>query len=486
MLAFSKPAITRIATTFLLALLYVGTTTLQAQQFPLDASVAAAKAGVHSGPAKVHYATDMLARGSKVLVYRLDPDGWCAIRPPKQSFSIIPAEDIQQTKADLGIVKKNKTRAWVGTLLDNAEQPIWQVQLDKDEAVEILGLIESNQPNGQGWFQIKPPAGEYRWIHLDDLSPFDQRQIRLAAGERVEPLAKRSNPNVAGSDRNERRTHARNESRPRKRQSIPTQKIPNYGQETREPTIQKQSYSAPEQERSDQKSQVVTGWRPATKPIRQAAPPRNMTAGIEQSIGFQDDSTNEFQEIGDTNQGFAGNDRENLVSPAADLQQLELALSSEMIKDVKQWDLMPIRRRAESLMAQTTDTFQRDGYRHLISKVDRCLAIQPANTRPTGLRNDGAPSIRAESVEDPKLAKVYDAYGTLQELVRNGGLGQSEYVLQDQNGKITHRVKAAPGLNLHRFVKKKIGIIGQRGFDQRSGMDHVTAQRVVDLNRLRR
>ena len=42
---------------------------------------------VRSGPGENYYPTDKLKAGQEVEVYRHDPGGWYAIRPPKGSFS---------------------------------------------------------------------------------------------------------------------------------------------------------------------------------------------------------------------------------------------------------------------------------------------------------------------------------------------------------------------------------------------------------------
>jgi hypothetical protein len=60
------------------------------------------------------------------------------------------------------------------------------------------------------------------------------------------------------------------------------------------------------------------------------------------------------------------------------------------------------------------------------------------------------------------------------------------YALLDGEGRILHFVSPAPGLNLHRYLRKEIGIYGQRSFISSLEKPHVTAHRVVDLNRHRR
>ena len=52
--------------------------------------------GVVAGPGHRFYATDRLSRGTKVQIYREEPSGWLAIRPPEGSFSWTPAEFVER------------------------------------------------------------------------------------------------------------------------------------------------------------------------------------------------------------------------------------------------------------------------------------------------------------------------------------------------------------------------------------------------------
>ena len=57
--------------------------------------------------------------------------------------------------------------------------------------------------------------------------------------------------------------------------------------------------------------------------------------------------------------------------------------------------------------------------------------------------------------------------------------------LRDEDDKILFLVSPAPGLNLHRYVQAKIGVVGQKGFHQKYKLDHITAERVVRLKTTR-
>ena len=61
------------------------------QTFPYKAYIAANDSYVRSGPGESYYPTGKLNAGAQVEVYRHDPGGWYAIRPPEGSFSWIGA-----------------------------------------------------------------------------------------------------------------------------------------------------------------------------------------------------------------------------------------------------------------------------------------------------------------------------------------------------------------------------------------------------------
>ena len=57
------------------------------QTFPYTAYVTADDVYVRSGPGQSYYPTDKLKPGQQVEVYRHDPGGWYAIKPPEGSFT---------------------------------------------------------------------------------------------------------------------------------------------------------------------------------------------------------------------------------------------------------------------------------------------------------------------------------------------------------------------------------------------------------------
>ena len=195
--AFSRAAGPASICTFVIALLSVASNAFAESgsysdndfEFPYQAIVRHNDAEIFSGPASVHYTTDKIAQGEIVQVYRHDPGGWCAIRPNAGSFSLIPEAAVEIIEDGVGEITQDNTQAWVGTRLGSVDKPLWQIKLKAGEKVEILGEASWPSPDGNStvWYQIAPPAGEFRWIRFADLStpPTDTRPVADARTDRL-------------------------------------------------------------------------------------------------------------------------------------------------------------------------------------------------------------------------------------------------------------------------------------------------------------
>ncbi len=127
--------------------------------FPYVAYVNAADVYVRSGPGRDYYPTNKLQKGQRVEVYRHDPGGWLAVRPPRGSFSWVSSRHLDLEVDDLAAVNADRVVARVGSNFSDVRDVI-QVRLDRDEKVVVL---EPPQPDSP-WCKIEPPAGEFRWV----------------------------------------------------------------------------------------------------------------------------------------------------------------------------------------------------------------------------------------------------------------------------------------------------------------------------------
>jgi len=156
--------------------------TALAVEFPYVAYLNTADVYVRSGPGRDYYPTDKLQKGEKVEVYRHDPGGWLAIRPPRQSFSWVSSRHLDPVDDRIAVVNSVRVVARVGSTFSDVRDVI-QVRLEKGEQVELLGMPANDSP----WCKIAPPAGEFRWVFskfVDSELPADlARDEREAAGE---------------------------------------------------------------------------------------------------------------------------------------------------------------------------------------------------------------------------------------------------------------------------------------------------------------
>ncbi len=496
--------------------------------FPYQAIVLNDSAPVHSGPGSVHYATDKLDQGATVEVHRHDPGGWCAVRPTRGSFSLVPSATINVIDDQVGEVIEAGTQAWVGTRLGAVEKPLWQVKLRDGERVEILGEVSWPHPEGHStiWYQIAPPAGEFRWMRISDLQlPPSTRAATVEnkplTGEQqvtrsnVRSLVDIPAANAGPVQQTQTIDAASVAPEANVAHANVTQPVaPQLGQPQEPSKIQLASASQPDS--------MNLGWRRSTRPIPNtetgfdraplvsAQPPavsQPVRVAGNTPVARYDRMPSQTNSIrtpisgrppADRYASLPGSRSSNqivgLSSSMDSLQNLELRLTNEMVKDPTRWQIDSIlagATRLRDLAASANDQLRAT---RLIDKCRNCLQVQSGfaqGQQASGLgrrtlRNSNAIGAGLRSNDqDVSFGTTYDAFGWLNELVRKQGELESEYVLQNRDGKITHHVIASPGLNLRRYLKSKVGIIGQRGYNHALNLDHVVADRIVVLDQNR-
>jgi hypothetical protein len=167
------------------------------QVFPYKAFITTDDVYVRSGPGQGYYPTDRLKAGQEVEVYRHDPGGWYAIRPPEGSFSWVSGRFLQPGADNLAVVNVDRVAARVGSRFSDIRDVI-QVRLHNAEVVEVLEKVESQaNPQDRIWYKIAPPSGEFRWVfgkYVDPDYPRDglrkaQAGDVEAGGAAAEPVA---------------------------------------------------------------------------------------------------------------------------------------------------------------------------------------------------------------------------------------------------------------------------------------------------------
>lgn len=458
--------------------------------FPYTAYAARSGVLVHSGPGEEHYATQELPQGEIVEVHRHDPDDWCAIRPPAGAFSIVPAEMIEVISADRGRCRSDGVQVWVGTDLGPVERPLWQVKLKAGETVELLGEI--SYPSDEGfstqWYQIAPPAGEFRWVRRQDLLLPDPRTRQLATPATPTPAHRQiaTPPASADTIRTVQGTDTLDNPFPD------------------DPVILGNPPTQPGE--SAQANTDNQGWRKARIPLRIAQADPGST-GMSRRFDGAAAGNNGSADPGFDSRGVAGASSSfnpnNRYEPAEvinaqltptfgsdplspRLQQLDLELASEIIKPPEMWQLSAFADRLLRIQESAESPLESQQARRLIDKVDRLRSTQArlvesnvGSRRPPATQTSAAVGSGVNT--EVQYGTTYDAYGWLSQLTRSSGKVEPGYVLQDDQGKIICILEPSPGLNLHRYLNSKVGVVGTRGYDNRLKVNHVTADRVVVL-----
>ncbi len=448
--------------------------------FPYTAEVSVDEVEVRCGPDWEYYPTMRLKRGTKVDVYRHDPGGWLAIRPPQGSFSWIPARQLKRDAGSrVGKLVIDGAVAWVGTIASNVPQYKWQVRLERDEMVEILG--EKSLSVGPGfatetYCKITPPAGEFRWIHAENaVSPHS------VAGRSAAQTTDRTDLSAGSMTSNAARG------------SFAT--IARVG-------------SAPDVANAD---------------------------GLNVSTTRVDNDA--------SGKGVSGKNAKELAALGRQVEQLKLDLTLLATRQIEQWDIESLQTRADKL-AKTAkgtawarqvrlvayrigefDTLQKRHARmienqsenvaedprverHGVSaaprslergevtrtswqeKIEQALDATAEDRRPGG-RSPGqsATGHRATGEADTMVgtgidrlvansAPRFDAEGWLMP-VHSTRRVAPPFALLDDDGRVICYVQPAPGLNLRRHAKKRVGLFGEKRFiaDLRASL--LTVSRVV-------
>lgn len=471
------------------------------QTFPYTAHVLAEDVYVRSGPGKSYYPTDKMTSGDEIEVYRHDPGGWLAIRPPVGSFSWVSARFLRPLGNGLAVVTGEEVVSRVGSRFSNVRDAI-QVRLEKGEQVE---LIEEQTSQGQSWYKIAPPAGEFRWISAS----YVNREISASGLSEPRSLTNLS-PESEIADAAAYQQAGISTTQLATAQAAIERRLAEADAGAQLAGYNEPGYASGVQ--TAQYQEVLPSRTPAA-----ALRPRENTARLappvtpERSWASSNDST--------------GSSTVPLQLPkgglnfAAELATIDIDLGSMIASEPTTWNFGEISGRLEILSRVATTGLQRGQVREMQTKVARLDEIRlrnialgagrpliggvgassgmlAANSLPiaprTGISAPGAaaavptqsgttlPFIGAAAGSSTAPSE-FDGEGVLRPVVskrRNA----PRFALVDAAGNVSSFVTPAPGLNLQPYVGQKVGMIGTRGFMQELRKPHVMAKRVSLLD----
>lgn len=420
--------------------------------FPYKAYITSSDVYVRSGPGKNYYPTNKLAVGTEVEVYRHDPGGWYAIRPPEGSFAWVSGRYLQVTgEAGLAKVAGDEVAARVGSEFSDIRDVI-QVRLHRGEIVEVVDKKEFGAgPDAGVWYKIGPPSGEFRWVsgrYVDPDYPKDGVRKSSAA----------NNPLLH-----------------------PTPASPPVAAEAARPArVEEQPAVTP-----------AESWTPA----KTAPQPVSPAVATVESRRAAPEVTSSFgpRQFHDPEDARAAAKPTRKTSPEEfqeEVDKLEVDLSVMLVEEPTVWNFDEISLRAKSLMLQAETAVERGRVRTLLNKIAQSedikhrydliaqvrMKTERENQQLAGLSQARGAGRQTETASPGR----YDGVGRLARVV-SPKVGAPQYALVDDNGNVQCYVTPAPGVNMQYYVGQQIGVVGQRGYiaDQRA--QHVMAKHVTTL-----
>ena len=152
-----------------------------------------------------------------------------------------------------------------------------------------------------------------------------------------------------------------------------------------------------------------------------------------------------------------------------------------------------MRARADALLEQAQTAVERGRARLLAGRIARFDDIKQRQDAVLAMRDQTDRSSRLLSGLQPKdagdtatrAAKFevdgrFDGVGQLTQVV-SPKVGALRYALVDETGEVRYYVTAAPGVNLHNYVGRQVGVTGTRGYIPEQHTSHIMARHVTPL-----
>jgi len=458
-------------------------TAIAAETAPYEARVIVPGAAVHSGPGENFYATETLAQGVTVEVYREHPSGWLAIRPPDGSFSWVAGRDLTLQEDGLAEITEDSAASRIGTQLGEERNAV-QVRLKQGEVVEVIG---EDTIEGVTWYKIAPPAGEFRWMHssnVEQMGPLSSAADEVSADTSVVPASatdeaimpvdaatKTAEPTPQTPDAAAAST--------KKWQAAGANSAPN-------------SMSAPPLAPLGSSPPTSAATAPIATSGAAAITPLNVAPAAASSSGPPVSVAGAPQPAGPASDDI---DRQ--------LAAIELRLSRMAAAPLSQWNTERLERDTEQLLGQAQTPAERDAVKATMAKIDRFGAlsrqydqsvagaapgqsVMAGSPDPTigltaGLPAGAGSGDPRTTTGSPAEAGRYDAVGILRPVVSKR-LGAPQFALVDERGTVVSFVTPTPDVNLQPYLGHRVGVVGNRGFIPEFQRAHVTAGRVQPLS----
>ena len=148
---------------------------------------------------------------------------------------------------------------------------------------------------------------------------------------------------------------------------------------------------------------------------------------------------------------------------------LDTQLSELMSGKSEAWQIEAVRSSLQQLLNQELSHPLQQRVHILLERIDQYRRVQQGQPLSPGT---------GQSAE----TSIYDAAGWLMK-VHTSSNRAPPYAILDNDGKVLEFVSPAPGLNLHRYLKKRVGVFGYQSYLPSLKTPHITVYRIVDLAR---
>jgi hypothetical protein len=168
---------------------------------------------------------------------------------------------------------------------------------------------------------------------------------------------------------------------------------------------------------------------------------------------------------------------------------VELRLSRIVAEPPVTWQIEPLARETQQLLAGANGDANRAAIQATLAKLDRFAAIARQYQHPmqTAMALNNAPitpipygSQAPPDTRHPTPDTQYDAVGILRPVVSKRP-GAPQFALVDERGQVISFVTPSPDINLQPYLGHRIGVTGSRGYIPEFQRAHVTAGRVSPL-----
>ncbi len=446
-----------------------------ADEFPYTAYVVADDVYVRSGPGRSYYPTQKLHEGDTVEIYRHDPGGWYAIRPPQESFSWVSGRHLKPTAEGMGVVTDDAVVARVGSVFSNVRDVI-QVRLNLNEPVAILGQHDTGS---QTWYKIAAPAGEFRWIsstYLDREPPLDgvSRPRRRPAT----PLSQSDAEAAAEGEAGEAAVYLPEQEAVVLDEPLEATEPAEFATDERTRPIQNRLIRQIEAEQAAYDEQDE-----AARPVAHEEPDRREVVYLAREESRRDLRVERDVAVRATR--TSRSPRSAAAAPASfetAVEALELELASMVAEEPTLWVFGELKREATALLADATTAVERGAVRRVQHQIARLEDIQQRYQQIGAVmdetdRRNAALDARAGS---SLLGDDLDGRGMLRPVVSRRS-DAPRYALVDDRGEVLHFLTPGPGINLQAYLGQYIGVIGTRGYMPELKKPHVMVRTIYPL-----